>query len=84
MMFGTLEARKQDEHNIFEEKPPFYDTPAEQLSDDQIKQCREYDRKEKLVRDAEETQVCVCVRECVYLYVHLRVSECVYAACMHV
>jgi hypothetical protein len=56
MMYGTLEARKQDEHNIFEEKPAFYDTPLEQLTDDQIKQCKEYDRKEKAVRDAEETQ----------------------------
>ena len=50
------DAEAQDEHNILEEKPPFYETPLEQLTDDQIKQCKEYDRKEKAVRDAEETQ----------------------------
>jgi len=56
MMFGTLEARKQDDHNIFEDQPVFFDTPIEQLNDDQIKMIREYEKKLKNAAEEEDKQ----------------------------
>lgn len=56
MMYGTLEARKMDDHSVLDEKPAFYDTPNEQLSDEQIKQKQEYDKKEKNAADDEDKQ----------------------------
>ena len=48
MMYGTLEARKQDDHNVLEEKPVFFDTPKEQLNEEQIKAIAEYEKKLKV------------------------------------
>jgi WD40 repeat protein len=56
MMYGTLEARKADDHSVLDEKPAFYDAPNEQLSDEQIKQKQEYDKKEKNAADDEDKQ----------------------------
>lgn len=43
MMGGTLEVRKVDDSIVDLEKPVFYDD--EGLSDEQIKACREYDKR---------------------------------------
>ena len=56
MMYGTLEARKMDDHSVLDEKPAFYDTPNEQLSDEQIKLKLEYDKKEKNAAEDEDKQ----------------------------
>jgi hypothetical protein len=56
MMYGTLEARKQDEHNIFEEKPVFFDTPKEQLSEEQMKAIAEYEKKLKNAAEDEDKE----------------------------